>query len=41
MTKGENDLATKFYKKSLELNPGNSNAEMMIERIRGAGKENH
>ena len=30
---GENDLAIKNYKKSLELNPQNKNAEDMIKKI--------
>lgn len=33
MTKGDNAMATKLYNKSLELNPGNSNAREMLARI--------
>ena len=34
MTAGKNELALKNYRKSLELDPTNSNAEQMIERIK-------
>ena len=34
MIGGEDSLAIQYYKKSLELNPQNANAEMMIKRIR-------
>ncbi len=37
MLKGEKELAAKFYKKSLELNPNNANAVQMIEKM---NKEN-
>jgi CubicO group peptidase (beta-lactamase class C family) len=33
MIAGDKDLAIKYYKKSLELNPENENAVMMIERM--------
>ena len=34
MLKGEKELAVKFYKKSLELNPNNTNAVKMLERMK-------
>jgi hypothetical protein len=34
MKAGENDRAIEFYQKSLELNPGNSNATTMLETLR-------
>jgi hypothetical protein len=34
MVKGESDLAILNYEKSLELNPDNTGAAAMIERIR-------
>jgi hypothetical protein len=33
MIAGENELAIKNYKKSLELNPDNTNAVLMIEKM--------
>ena len=33
MLKGEKELAVKFYKKSLELNPNNTNAVRMLEKM--------
>ena len=33
MNSGEDELAIKNYKKSLQLDPGNKNAERMIEKI--------
>jgi imidazolonepropionase-like amidohydrolase len=33
MVRGDDDLAIKYYRRSLELNPGNDNAVAMIERI--------
>lgn len=33
MTKGINDLAIKYYKKSIELNPENNNAKEIIKRL--------
>ncbi len=33
MTKGENELAIKYYKKSLEINPSNTNAEEILKRL--------
>ena len=45
MHKGEMELAVKFYKKSLELNPENDNAVRMLEKIKkahgGKVKEGH
>lgn len=38
MVRGENELAIRYYEKSLELNHENENAKRMIERIR-AGAE--
>ena len=38
MNNGQNDLAIKFYKKSLELNPDNTNGKEMLEKIRTAAK---
>jgi hypothetical protein len=35
MKMGKDAKAISCYEKSLELNPGNSNAEEMIARIRG------
>lgn len=32
--KGENELAIKYYRKSLELNPRNTNAKEMLEKLR-------
>lgn len=40
MLKGEKELAIKNYRKSLELNPKNSNAEAMIRKIE-SGNGNH
>jgi tetratricopeptide (TPR) repeat protein len=37
MIKGEKELAIKFYKKSLELNPNNTNAVQMLEQIEKGG----
>ena len=31
---GQTDLAVQFYEKSLELNPGNTNATQMLEKLR-------
>jgi len=31
--KGENELAIKYYKKSLKLNPGNSNAKKLLKKL--------
>lgn len=39
MLKGEKDLAMKFYKKSLELNPNNTNATEMIKKMEDQNKE--
>jgi glyoxylase-like metal-dependent hydrolase (beta-lactamase superfamily II) len=33
MTKGVNDLAIKYYRKSIELNPENNNAKEIIKRL--------
>ncbi len=33
MTKGVNDLAIKYYKKSIELNPENTNAKEILKRL--------
>jgi glyoxylase-like metal-dependent hydrolase (beta-lactamase superfamily II) len=33
MTKGVNDLAIKYYKKSIELNPENNNAKEIVKRL--------
>lgn len=33
MQSGNNDLAIKYYRKSLELNPKNSNAQKMLEQL--------
>jgi len=42
MLYGDNELAIKNYKKSLELNPNNENAARMIEKIeREQKKINH
>ncbi len=38
MLKGDKQLAVKFYKKSLELNPNNTNAVSMLEKIKAATK---
>ncbi len=35
MNKGEKELAIKNYEKSLELDSSNSNAVMMLKRLRG------
>lgn len=35
MTAGDNDRAIEFYRKSLELNPGNTNATKMLDRLGG------
>ncbi len=35
MLKGEKDLAVKYYKKSLELNPNNTNAVEQIKKLEG------
>jgi len=41
MTHGDTDLAIRNYEKSLELNPDNTNAADMLQRLRGeAGAEN-
>lgn len=37
MNAGENAKAIEFYEKSLAINPGNTNAVEMIDRIRGGG----
>ncbi len=34
MVKGDKELAVKYYRKSLELNPGNKNAEEAIKKLR-------
>jgi tetratricopeptide (TPR) repeat protein len=34
MKAGDNVLAEKYYKKSLELNPGNQNAQDMLEKLK-------
>ena len=36
MNAGNNDQAIRFYEKSLELNPANSNAVQMLKKIRGS-----
>ena len=36
MNAGKNDQAIRFYEKSLELNPANSNAVQMLKKIRGS-----
>ncbi len=36
MTKGDKELAIKYYKKSLELDPRNDNAKQMIEKMEKA-----
>ncbi|NNG16453.1 MAG: tetratricopeptide repeat protein [Gemmatimonadales bacterium] len=36
MNAGKNDEAIKFYQKSLELNPANTNAVQMMKKIRGS-----
>ncbi|MEZ5427466.1 MAG: tetratricopeptide repeat protein [Pyrinomonadaceae bacterium] len=33
MLKGNKDLAVRYYKKSLELNPGNTNAVNQIKKL--------
>ena len=38
MEKGDNDNAVKFYRKSLKLNPENTNATRMIQRMAGKQK---
>ncbi len=38
MEKGDNDNAVKYYRKSLELNPDNTNAKRMIQRMAGEKK---
>jgi tetratricopeptide (TPR) repeat protein len=38
MIAGEKEQAMKYYKKSLELNPDNTNAVTMIERIKDSKK---
>lgn len=35
MSKGNHEAATRYYRRSLELNPDNNNAARMIERITG------
>ena len=35
MTKGDQDTAIRYYRRSLELDPGNGNAARMIERMEG------
>lgn len=35
MTKGDHESAIRYYRKSLELDPSNCDAERMIERIAG------
>jgi len=39
MLQGKDDLATRHYRKSLELNPDNANATEMLERIRARASE--
>ena len=39
MILGNDDEAIRFYQRSLELNPENSNAEMMISRIRSGARQ--
>ncbi len=39
MVLGNDDEAIRFYERSLELNPQNSNAEMMISRIRSGARQ--
>ena len=34
MKNGRNDFAVKHYKKSLALNPNNTNAEKMLEKLK-------
>lgn len=47
MNDGQKDLAVQNYEKSLQLNPGNSNAEAMLKKLRGeeppaeGAKESH
>ncbi len=38
MTIGDDEAAIRFYERSLELNPDNTNAEQMIARIREGGE---
>ncbi|PWU05061.1 MAG: hypothetical protein C5B52_00410, partial [Bacteroidetes bacterium] len=38
MNKGENELAIKYYQKSLALNPDNNNATEMIKKIQSGNK---
>jgi hypothetical protein len=33
MEKGEKHIATGFYKKSIELNPGNNHGKEMVEKM--------
>ncbi len=35
MAKGEHEAAIRYYRKSLELDPENSNAALMLERLTG------
>ena len=35
MVSGDKDLAIRYYKKSLELNPGNENAIKMVKQLEG------
>lgn len=37
MVRGDDELAIRYYRKSLELNPSNDNARAMIDRIRSGG----
>lgn len=39
MEKGDTDTAIKYYKKSLELNPDNTNAEKMIKKMKSGNKK--
>jgi tetratricopeptide (TPR) repeat protein len=34
VTNGDKDLAIKYYNRSLELNPDNSNAKEMLQRLK-------
>ena len=41
MTKGDHETAIRYYRRSLELDPDNSNAAQMIERMTGEQQLSH
>ncbi len=41
MSKGENDTAIRYYQRSLEIDPDNSNALQMIEELAGEQQVSH